>query len=430
MRALWAIVLSMGLAIAAPASTVEPIVRAEVAPAVVGVGQKVRLKVTILVPTWFKSPPEFPSFEIPSAITRLPSNSSYPTSERVEGETWSGIVREYEIYPLAAARYAISPQTFHVEFVDPVSGSAAAVFDIEVPLPEFRAQVPAGAENLDPFLAGTSLALERVVEGEREGLAVGDAVVVRTIAKLDGMPAIFIPPLAQSMDVPGVAAYPSQPTVDDGDPARREESVTYVFERGGRYEIPALTLEWWNWQSRRIDSTTIPTLDFAVDGPSATVTAAFTSERTTLAVGATMIAAFLGALLLRRRVGSSIAEWRKRRLEKWRSSEAYCFRAIRRAARDGDRLRFYEGALRWLERFASGMTIDELVARSGVDDLAPRMERLSRGLYAEEQAEIDLVEIERLLADARRAVQSSRKLASAVVLPPMNPHLDDASCHR
>ena len=40
----------------------QPIVRAEIKPQIVTVGQPVRLRVTVLVPTWFTSPPGFPSF--------------------------------------------------------------------------------------------------------------------------------------------------------------------------------------------------------------------------------------------------------------------------------------------------------------------------------------------------------------------------------
>ena len=107
MRVRLASLLLVCMATTAAAQVQQPVVRLEATPEQVRVGEPVQLRVTVLVPTWFAKPPVFPTFELANAVTRLPPDSSYPTSESINNETWSGIVRNYRIYPLSAAAYSL-----------------------------------------------------------------------------------------------------------------------------------------------------------------------------------------------------------------------------------------------------------------------------------------------------------------------------------
>ena len=124
------------LAAHAALAQVDPVVRMEVEPSSVRVGEALSLRVTVLVPTFFLRPPVYPDFEVANAITRLPPDSSYATSERVGRESWSGIVRRYRIYPLAAANYRIDGATMRVTYSDP--GGLPVVRDVAVPAVSFR----------------------------------------------------------------------------------------------------------------------------------------------------------------------------------------------------------------------------------------------------------------------------------------------------
>ena len=52
-----------------------PVVRVQVKPESVIVGEAAELTVTVLVPTWFTRPVIYPQFELANAMTRLPSDS-------------------------------------------------------------------------------------------------------------------------------------------------------------------------------------------------------------------------------------------------------------------------------------------------------------------------------------------------------------------
>ena len=83
------------------------------------VGQPVTLRITVLVPTWMPKPPVYPSIEVPDLLVRLPERATTPTSQKVEGETWSGTTRGYRLYPLARGTYEIPGQDMIVTWADP-----------------------------------------------------------------------------------------------------------------------------------------------------------------------------------------------------------------------------------------------------------------------------------------------------------------------
>ena len=267
----------IGCAAAIPAQEL-PIAEVEVSPAEISVGETIRLRVTVLSPTWFPTPPEFPSFELANMVVRLPPNNSRPTSRHIGHDTWSGIVRNYEIHPLLGARYRLDDLAIQVTYADPDDRSPVTV-DVSLPPVEFRAVVPTGAETLDPYLAGRQLTLTRGIEGESDSLIAGDALIVRYTAELDGLPAMFLPPLVATEEIPGVSVYTHQPLLEDAERSRRSETLTYVFEAGGQFELPAIELSWWNTEISAIEITSVPSLTVSVAGPPVPAATDSTTDR-------------------------------------------------------------------------------------------------------------------------------------------------------
>ena len=397
----------------------DPRVQVEVDPPEVTVGEAATLRVTVLVPTWFPKPPVFPSFELANAITRLPPDSSYPTSERVGRDTWSGIVRNYRIYPLSAGTYRLTDSVMTVTYANP--GAEPAVAEVAVPEIVVRSVVPAGAEALDPYIAGTALTLTREVDGDPENLEAGDALVVRHIAELDGLPAIFLPPLGRVPDLPGVSVYADEPVVEDGNVATRTEQFTLVFEAGGEFSLPEVTLEWWSLDRQVTEQASLPALTFAVAGPPLTTSThdVLNSDWRSQAaiVAAAVLLPLLAAYLLRR-------AWRsqRRRAAQFRETEEYAFRQVGRVASTNDDRAFYAELVRWLEHSEPALGPRQFARQYGDEALLSRIESLSGSLYAADATHRpDPREILRLLAPARARRISRAGRLPGHRLPPMNP---------
>lgn len=398
---------------------VEPIVRVEVEPAEVVVGESARLRVTVLVPTWFAKPPTYPSFELANAITRLPADSSFPTSERIGGATWSGIVRDYRVYPLLGATYRIGGESIGVAWANP--GSAPATANLPVPEIVFRGVVPAGAEGLVPYIAGNSLSLTMTGDGELDDLEPGDAVVLRYRAELEGLPAMFLPPLAPTLDMPGVAVYADEPSVRDGDVASREERLTLVFEAGGEFAIPGVELEYWNLATQSIAKASAPGLAITVTGPPVATPESAAGIGFDGRLAAFLLAAVLAILVVAWRLAPQAARYLRAASERRRLSESYAFREVDRALRSADAPAAYAAMLAWLGRMAPGIDARGFAAAWGDDRLRGGVESLAASNYAEVNARFEPSALRTGLQQARQRYLAEPTGRAPDELPGLNP---------
>ena len=398
-------------------SATSPVVRVTIEPETVAVGEPLSLTITVLVPTWFPSPSVYPSFEVAGAVTRLPPDSSYPGRGEVDGESWSGIVRQYRIYPLVGATYRLSGLTMQVTYADPDSLKPVTV-EIAVPQIEFRGEVPPGAAGLDPYLAGRKLTLIREIEGVFDGLEVGDAIVLRTVAELDGLPSIFLPPLIAPHELDGVSIYADEPVFEDDDLARRMERQTLVFDAGGEFIVPGATFEWWNTETEAIERATIEPLSFTVTGAGveAGSETELASERPnrralwTVLVGVGAVIFIMWRLQPARRINTILERWKEKR----RQSETYAFGRLRQALRSKDSREVYRALLHWRERFELGIDF------APGSDLHGQIEVLGRALYSEKAPAVDLVRLERLLVVGRQVALRRSADGYRSALPPLN----------
>ena len=399
----------------------EPVVRVSVTPETVSVGEPAELRITVLGPTWFPQPPEFPSFEIPNALVRLPSNSSRATWDTVDGERWNGVTRRYQVYPLIGARFRLGGEILSVTVADP--GKDPRHYEVPVPELELVATVPAGAEGLDPFVAGTRFELVRTLDADIDQLEIGSAVVVTYTAELEGLHAMFIPPLSPSIDSAGVSAYLETPTVEDADIARREETMTLVFEAGGEFTIPATRMDWWNTATSAVETISLPALSFDVagpplpsDAPETHVDEAEDSDGVQIVLGLVVL---IGLIVW---LGPGLSARLRGFRDAYRASEGYAFRRVENALRQKDERAFEHALIEWLERLDPSLDSQSFTAQFGDGELARELDVLSRNLHGSDgQGAVQFSAIEKGLADARRRFLARRKSVSQASLPPLNP---------
>lgn len=374
--------ITAALLTAAAALAAEPVVRIQVTPNTINLGESARMQITVLVPTWQPEPPVYPSFEIPNVITRLPANSSHPTSERVGGETWSGIVRNYEVTPLLAADFTLGGESIRITWANP--GSANEIQDAPVPAATLAVRVPAAAADLDPYLAGSRFTLERTIDESRDPPQAGDALVIRYRATLDGMPAIFIPPLAPAFSSDIATAYPAEPEITqalDGKGAERLEQVTLILNHGGQLELPGQTFAWWDTGTEQIREAGIPPLTLEVAGPPPAASPVDESAAATTIPRRLLATALIVALL----AGSAGWRWlpgylasRRRRAEAFKQSEAYAFRQLEQTS---DARAAYGAALKWLAKLDPDLDLRRFAGMFGDSTLSTEVDTLSRGLF-------------------------------------------------
>ena len=406
------------LATSAALAQGQPIVRATVSPETVNVGESAELTVTILVPTWFTRPSTYPSFELANAITRLPADSSYNIRERIGNESWPGIVRTYEIYPLLGATYRLSGLSIEVTYANP--GGDPRTTAVRIPEVAIRGQVPAGAESLEPYIAGQSLSLRLNIEGELDSLDAGDAVVLEYVAELEGLPAIFIPPLAPDLQLEGVSIYADVPDVEDGSPARRSEKLTLVFDAGGEFSIPGKELEYWNTESNSVETAAAEGLVISVAGPPVPPpTAEATGTQRPRLVA--LIAGSIALLVVAWRGFPALARRYRDAAERRRQTEHYAFTQLLRALASGDNVTAYHALLHWIARLTPGTSLHSFVSDYGDASLSAETAALSASIYRDAGTSADLGRIRRKLKTARQRYLGRGSGRQVQSLPPLNP---------
>ena len=137
-----------------------PIVRMQLDKRAAAPGETLTLQITVLAPTWFTQAPNFPSFETSSLIVRLPPNSTWATSEDINGKSWSGVTREYQLFPMIVGKFRLAKKPIALTYAHPESREPVSVnlYTEEI---TFEGQIPKGAKQLKPFIAAESLSIAR-----------------------------------------------------------------------------------------------------------------------------------------------------------------------------------------------------------------------------------------------------------------------------
>lgn len=424
------------------AAHARPIVRAVVSPRQAVVGSPMRLRVTVLVETWFTSAPDYPSFEVAGLVVREPADNSFNVRERIGGVTYAGIVREYLLYPQRAARYVLDGQVVHVHYAHPDTRKPVDIARNLAPV-RFEATVPAAAQELDPFLATRRLVLEQSVDGDLDAPAVGDAIERAVTVTVNDLPSMFIPPLLAAEHPHGLRGYASSPETEDvpGREAgrsigRRMESVTYMIEEPGDYVLPAVRLRWWNRRTGAIETAEVPAFAFAVPTPpAATPPPDSTDAAAGRAVGLVPLVVFalLVALALagRRRLRRVFEAWRASRARR-ADSEPVRFRQLSRAIGRAEPDVIYRRLKAWLQSI-DGVSAElaSLSTRPGCGPLAGSVSALERNLYAAGEYPVDrkaraalraaLPQARRVLCDTAGTSGTGRTGAALPALPTLNP---------
>jgi hypothetical protein len=248
----------------------EPRVRAEIVGAQpVLVGQAVRLDVTVLVPNFFLSSPQFPTFETPGAIVTLLDQSGINSSETLDGMTYAGITRSYTITPQQAGVFTLPPVQISFRYAaEP--GQPGVEGAVTLPPQTLTARLPQGAAATSAPPLVVKVVIEQSVDGDPKAMKAGDALTRTIDIFAANTHAMMIPP-SKFEAPPGVNVYVRDPTVADVTTDRgvftggqRVDRATYVFEKPGNYVLPAIAIDWFDAASGKQDVSTAPQIAVSV----------------------------------------------------------------------------------------------------------------------------------------------------------------------
>jgi hypothetical protein len=234
------------------------------------VGGLVELQVDVLTDTWFTSAATLPELKLDGALVTPPAGQAQHLNQTIDGQSFSGLRYSYLITPNVARRFDIPPLT-----VSATPGQASTAISAQSQPLHFSAAQPPGFKPGETPLVASGLRLSQSLVNSATPLKVGDSITRQLILQADGALAMAlpVPPLG---DVAGLSRYLRTPQVtrlDDGRGnvlgGQRIDVVTYRVDKAGAYNLPAITVKWWDVKAQQSRTAQVPAIAFEATADSA-----------------------------------------------------------------------------------------------------------------------------------------------------------------
>lgn len=396
-----------------------PVIRTTTDPAQgIVIGQPVRLDVEVLFPGEMVRPPRVSLSEAPGAQILRFETQATTMRDRIGDQDYVGQSFEFVLFPRRGGEIAVpaADVTLLDRNGDPAGTAKGQPVKIAV-------TVPPGIDPSGPVLAADGVSVEQSWSPDPRAaqLKPGGAIVRLIRRRADGVPALGMAELGFTAPE-GVRVYVDPPVVEDRSnrgnvEGHRTDKVTYVFEKAGTYDLPALTQPWWSLSDKQARTETLPGATVTIAAGAAGRTGRQTGwvpGPVWLVVGLSLVALLLILVLLRARVA---ALWQEAVLRR-RNSEAAARRELLRAAGAGDASATYRALAQWLERLSAS---ERRQVRAD-QRLGQAIAQLERGLFGD-GASWDRAAGAGLAEAARRFHRQRRPSphGAADPLPPLNP---------
>lgn len=222
------------------------------------VQEQVILTIEVGTPRWFTGGTRIGTIEVPNVIAKQRNQFATNFTERVDGVTWSRQRWEVTLYPQASGEFVIPPIAVGLNVSGPDGKKVQGTLYTEAL--KFKTELPSGLLSEDGnWFSATDVTVEQSWSASNESLQVGDAITRTISVTASDSLSVLLPDLLRSSQSQFVTAYP-QPdkltdTQDRGNyrSSRLEQSV-YVIQQGGVIYFPEYKIEWWNPETKKVES--------------------------------------------------------------------------------------------------------------------------------------------------------------------------------
>lgn len=305
------------------------------------IGQHVALYVDVLFHNAMPRPPRVAVPDVAGVQAFRFETQGTTVRDTIAGEPYVGQRFEFALYPRRGGAFAIPPTT--VTLLDPAGETTGSTHGEPV---EMSVTVPPSVDPSQPVVATPHLTLDEHWAPAPGGtFKAGDAIVRTVTRTAEDVPGLVLRDLP--LGAPdGVRAYADPPDSEDRMnrgtiTGRRVDRITYVFERGGRFELPVMMQPWWDLGEGALKAAAGAgaTINVA-EGPASGGEAAPPSRRLAYA-------ALFAAICLVFWIGTRYAAHVRTRHAAEAAPESRAFAALRDACRAGDARAVYRAYSAW-----------------------------------------------------------------------------------
>ncbi len=363
-------------------------------------------------------------------------SSTVKLNENRDGVQWQGLRYTLLFYPQKAGRLEIP--SFDVSFSASAGyGTEQARFARRTEPLFIDARMPPGVEAGSLVITTADFSMQSSwtpavpVDGPLQ-LKVGDALTLSLTRTAQDVPGMVFAPLPE-FEIDGLAVYPDAPQVKDRINrgqlrGNRSDSVTFICERAGEYEIPEVRFQWWDPDGQVMAQEIIPVLEVSVAVNPAY--AAFGEQKATggnawsldLKTTGLVAAVLLLLVFAGYRFAPVIAERLRLRREEYEGGERWAFEQARKACEAGKPAIAYSAISLWLGRFdrqEPQRTLLEWSIASGDEELLSEARALQESVAAGSAGEWNGRKLDRLLVQHRKHPRDTAQPVEG--LHPLNP---------
>lgn len=243
--------------------------------------QPVVIELEVATERWFNEGTKIGPFSVANTVILPNNNFTSNSTKSVNGETWSTQNIEFTLYPIEAGSYTLPPLNLSLN-INTDNGAIQGAYETDSV--GFNVTLPTELTGVNDFVVtpnfnfslndnSLNFTPENEKNNDNEALpkrALGEAFVQKVTFKADNVPSMMLPQL-NIQEIDGLSIYKKPPELHDSNVrgtlvGTRTETVTYIFEKPGIYEIPAQTFTWWDNEEKTVKTTTMSQKKWRVEG--------------------------------------------------------------------------------------------------------------------------------------------------------------------
>ena len=202
--------------------------------------------------------------DLDAVIEPMGDERQYQT--RIADRSYLVLEQQFALFPQQSGRLGISPVRAEVRLP---SKSSFDPFRTGGKIRQLRSQqlfvdvAPIPAEFNGPYwLPADKIELREEWQGDLTGLIAGEPITRSLSLRADGLTAAQLPEL-ELIPIDGIKQYPDQAELENsrsanGISGKRVQKVALIPGSAGSYLVPEVNLPWWNLQTGKMETATIP----------------------------------------------------------------------------------------------------------------------------------------------------------------------------
>ncbi len=393
------------------------------------VGQKITLVIEVLSETHFSGSTRFALPDIPGAVFYKPEERAVVSSKIIDDITYSAQRHEFAFYPQRPGNFEIPPFDVRYGIASPTGEKSTEHISPTTSI-KITAAMPPGAESLHSLISTTALKVTESWSPEiKDSFIAGNAMKRHITFRASDMPGMVFPSI-RIPEVDGLKIYRARAVINDkinrgSLTGERSDTITYVCQDPGHYELPAIAVHWWDLDQKILKLITLPAVTFEVTPSPYQNTndenSSVSAQSHSTWIGWKAITATLFFLLcaggaiyrFRRPTKQRLAHWQHQRAE----SEAAYFKKITPDLTPAEML---NAITRWLDHTdQTHLTLTDWAQKQNNPELIQHIEKLQHAVISQEPT-FDAAALISTLKKERSAAAISN-IPKQNPLQPLNP---------